>query len=298
MNPDRTANMVRDALLSGFSGIDTADHYRVHDGVKRGIEMARAQGYSGTPWVQTKMEGCGNSFDAGSRIVRGSCYEDTLAVFDKSLRELGVARVDSVLLHAPPCVIGASWNRGCGGPGDVYPDRTDCAAEEPCRMLQEQWRALEQAYLSNRTRAIGVSNYCDACLSCLARTATVQPHINQLLVHVGMGGGDDPAGLLSATERHGARVQAYRPLAQGAGVGSLLRDPTVASIAGAHGRSAAQIALRWVLQLGHALTTCTENVAHMRSDLEVFDFELSDDEMRRLNDLSNVPNDPTPMCLL
>ena len=74
-------------------------------------------------------------------------------------------------------------------------------------------------------------------------------------------------------------MQAYRPLAQGNGVGSLLRDETLKSIGRAHGKTSAQVALRWVLQLGHSLTTTTENVRHMSSDLQVFDFELSVEEM-------------------
>ena len=291
--------MVRDALLSGFLGVDTADHYRVHEGVKRGIAMARAQGYTRTPWIQTKMEGCGNSFDDGSRVAQGSCYADTLAVLDKSLRELGVPRVDSTLLHAPPCVVGAAWNNGCFGPGEVYPDRTDCSAAEPCHMIQEQWRALEHAYRTNRTRSIGVSNYCANCLECLARTSTISPHLNQFLYHIGMGGGADPAGLPTVTARHGARVQAYRPLAQAARGGtSLLRDPTVGAIARSHSKSAAQVALRWVLQSGHTLTTATENVGHMRSDLDVFDFELTHAEMATLDALNTVPTDPSIMCVL
>ena len=263
MNEDRTATMVRQALLAGFRGVDTANHYRVHGGVRRGIAEAKAAGHTGPVWIQTKMEGCGNSFDAQSRIVRGSCYEDTLRVFEASLRELGVESVDSTLLHSPPCVVGAPWVNQCFGPGDVYPDRADCSADEPCEMIQQQWRALEEAYTSGRTRSIGVSNYCSACLDCLARTATISPHINQLNFHLGMGAAD-PAGLLSDTERRGARVQAYRPLAQGSGVGALLRDPTVAAVARAHHKSAAQVALRWVVQLGHALTTTTENVEHVR----------------------------------
>ena len=225
-------------------------------------------------------------------------------------------------------------------------------------MMQAQWRALEHAYNTGRTRAIGVSNYCTGCLQCLNRTATVRPHINQLLVHVGMGGGADPGGLLSDTRRFGAAVQAYRPLAQGGGIGRLLAEPSVQDIAHAHGKSAAQVrshrmhrtaqplpcgdhtvsgphvpnrvalaasgahvvfpwplprvaftwplvvvrsgwqvALRWVLQLGHALTTTTENVAHMRADLDLFDdFELTEEEMGRLNRLDTVPNEPSIMC--
>ena len=109
-------------------------------------------------------------------------------------------------------------------------------------------------------------------------------------------GSSDPHGLLSATEAHGARVQAYRPLAHGQG--SLLHDPTVQSIASVRGKSAAQVALRWVLQLGHALVTSTESVAHMRSDLDIFEWALDAGEMRTLSRLDTSPDDPSIMCVL
>ena len=109
-------------------------------------------------------------------------------------------------------------------------------------------------------------------------------------------GSSDPHGLLSATAAHGAHVQAYRPLAHGEG--SLLHDQTVQSIARAHGKSAAQVALRFVLQLGHALVTSTESVTHMRSDLDIYDWNLDAGEMRTLSRLETSPDDPSIMCVL
>ena len=106
-------------------------------------------------------------------------------------------------------------------------------------MMQQQWKALEEEYAAGRTRSIGVSNYCAACLECIAGKATVAPHVNQFQFHAGMPG-PDPAGMLSATGKAGARVQAYRPLAHGEG--SLLVDKTVNAIGAAHGRSSAQVA--------------------------------------------------------
>ena len=299
MDNDKTEAMVTKALKVGFLGIDTANHYRNHLGVRRGIAAARAAGHvKGDVWLQTKMEGCGNSVDPRSPILKASCYEDTKKVFAASLQELGVDKVDLTLLHSPPCVPGATWNQGCiGHPAQdlVYPRRCDCTAEEPCRMMQQQWKALEEAYLAGQTRSIGVSNYCAACLECIRRTATVAPHVNQFQYHAGMPG-PDPAGLLSATARHGARVQAYRPLAHGSG--SLLNDVTIAAIGRAHSKTPAQVALRWVLQQGHTLTTSTENEAHMATNLDVFDWSLTHGDMATLNQLATSPDDPSIMCVL
>ena len=298
MDEAKTEAAVRKALLAGFSGIDTANHYRNHRGVARGIAAARAAGHRADVWLQTKIEGCGNSVDPRSPVRRGSCYRDSLAVFYASLTELGVDRVDLTLLHSPPCVPGARWNEGCiGNPAQdlVYPRLCHCSAPEPCEMMRQQWKALEELYAAGRTRAIGVSNFCDACLQCIASTATVAPHVNQFQLHAGMPGAD-PAGLVSATARGGARVQAYRPLAHGEH--SLLRDPTVAAIGRSHGKSAAQVALRWVLQHGHPLVTSSESEGHMRSDLDVFDWSLSQHEMRVLDALDTSQDVPTVMCVL
>lgn len=283
MNEGRTGAMVYDALFAGFPGVDTANHYRNGRGVARAIADATTNGFKGDVWLQTKIEGCGNSVDERSIIVRGSCYEDTLEVFDATLDELDVTTIDLTLLHAPPCVPGADWNEGCVGPepqDEVYPHLCDCAAAEPCHMIQEQWRALEKMYMAGRTRAIGVSNYCAACLDCIAKTSHVSPHVNQLYFHAGMQG-PDPAGLVTYTRSKGAVVQAYRPLAQG----GLLNDDIVQRIAGERGKSAAQVAMRWVVQAGHALVTTTENKEHMAGNLDIFDWALTAEDMEELNNL-------------
>ena len=82
------------ALLAGFPGVDTANHYRNHEGVRRGISSARRDGYKGDVWVQSKVEGCGNSVDSRSPVLRGQCYEHTLARLEDDLRNVGVEWLD------------------------------------------------------------------------------------------------------------------------------------------------------------------------------------------------------------
>ena len=126
--------------------------------------------------------------------------------------------------------------------------------------------------------------------------ATVTPHVNQIKLHAGMPG-SDPHGLVSFCQQQSTFVQAYRPLAHGEGL--LLRDETVKAIGRVHGKSAAQVALRWVLQLGHALVTSTEKVSHMVGDLNVFDWELSLAEMTQLSLLDTSPDSiVSEMCVL
>ena len=126
--------------------------------------------------------------------------------------------------------------------------------------------------------------------------ATVPPHVNMLKFHAGMG--PDPAGLLTATAAAGALVQAYEPL--GGGDASLFGEPVVVAAAAAHNKSAAQVLLKWVAQVGeHALVTATTDTEYMRQDLDLFDWALSADEMAALNSLGGHDDDPTgEFCVL
>ena len=275
----------------GFQGVDGANHYHNQIGVRDGIRA------SGTPrsklWLQTKVEPCGHS------IVRdGHCYEDTQAAFMQNLQQLDVAYVDMTLIHAPPCVPNSSWaDAQCRWDSAIYPSNCNCRAAAPCSMIQAQWRAFEEFYHAGLTRAIGVSNFCPACLECLAAASNTTPAVNQLQFHAGVGSAD-PRGLLSYNTKRGIVVQAYSPLG-GEQAGAVLSSPAAIAAGAAHGnRSSAQAVLRWVLQLGHTLAAATANPTHMVSDLDVFDFELTPSEMSAIGALDVAPDDPTKeMCL-
>jgi 2,5-diketo-D-gluconate reductase A len=265
-----------------------SDHNQI--GVRDGIAA------SGTPrkalWVQTKVEPCGHS------VVREHhCYEDTLTVLAQNLQQLDMPFVDMTLIHAPPCVPNSGWaDPTCLWDSMIYPHNCNCAAAEPCSMMQQQWRALEEMYRAGKTRAIGVSNFCPACLRCIAAASNTTPAVNQLQFHAGMGSAD-PQGLLSYNMKHGTLVQAYSPLG-GEQVRALLSSNVTKSIGAAHGKSAATTVLRWVVQLGFALTAASFSKAHMLSDLDVFNWSLSNEEMKQISALDIAPDDPTKnMCL-
>jgi diketogulonate reductase-like aldo/keto reductase len=279
----------------GFPGIDGANHYHNQDGVAKGIAL------SGTPreklWMQTKIEPCGHS------IVRhGHCYEDSLAAFTQNLEQLNTSYVDMTLIHSPPCVPNSTWaDAACvWDDEDIYPQHCNCASSEPCSMMQQQWAALELMLAQGRTRAIGVSNFCAPCLDCLAKVSTTVPAVNQLQFHAGMPGAD-PEGLVGASQARGIVAQAYSPLA-GEQAGALLGDPAMKAIGAAHNISSAQVALRWVLQLGVALTTATASEDHMVDDVSAWtpgaQGQLTDAEMAQITALSVAPDDPVKaMCL-
>ena len=299
----------------GFPGIDNANHYHNQAAVAAGIAA------SGTArnslWLQTKVEPCGHS------IVRdGHCYEDTLAAFDQNLAQLNTSSVELTLIHSPPCVPNSAWaDKQCvWDDEDIYPQNCNCAAAAPCAMMQQQWAALTLRYRQGKTKAIGVSNFCQDCLDCLAAAnssssssssdssssfseAPVVPAVNQLQFHVGSARlSTDADGLIRYNVARGIVVQAYSPLG-GDAAGAVMGSGALKAIAAAHNKSAAQVALRWVLQLnrwGLALVTSTDREDYMRDDIAGVSapWELSDAEMATLSALDVAPDDLTKtMCL-
>ena len=156
---------------------------------------------------------------------------------------------------------------------------------------------MEAFYKSGGTRSIGVSNFCESCLECVKKTATVKPMINQIQYHAGMGPGPTKA-LLKYCANEGVLVQAYAPLGGSSSVHPdhpypLIHNAALAAIGKKYQKSAVQVALRWVLQQGLPLATKSDRRDYMVEDTDVFDFELSQDDMQFLADTPIDPDDPT-----
>ncbi|MEU9150596.1 aldo/keto reductase [Streptomyces sp. NPDC048417] len=177
-------------------------------------------------------------------------YDTTLAAFDASLDRLGLDHVDLYLIHWPTPA------------RDLYLDT---------------WRALEKLYADGRTRAIGVSNFQPAHLERLLGAASVVPAVNQIELHPGL----QQAELRAFHTRHGIATEAWSPLAQGA----VLKDDAVTTIAAAHGKSPAQVVLRWHLQIGNVVIPKSVTETRIRENFDVFDFELGSQEIDALTAL-------------
>ena len=143
------------------------------------------------------------------------------------------------------------------------------------KSIQGQWAAFEEMLKEKSTKSIAVSNFSPTQLDCIPSNATV-PAINQLPYSVGHG--SDTA--VADNYAHGKIiVQAYSPL----GSGSVLSDPDVIEISKKHEKSTAQIALRWIIQRNATFTTSASTLQHFQEDLNIFNFQLSDAEMKTLN---------------
>lgn len=189
--------------------------------------------------------------------------KETRRQFEACLMELGMGYIDLMLLHWPS-------GKGLGSP------------ELNRKHRHEAWKVLEEMYRRGWARAIGVSNFAPKHLEQLKEDgATIVPMVNQFEASVTLQYTD----ILAYCKANGIVPQAYSPLGRAA-----KEVPQyVTSLATKYGKDHGQISLRYLYQLGYAITYSTSSEKRMVSNTQIFDFELTDDEMTELNGL-NVPD--------
>ncbi|MFF2572016.1 aldo/keto reductase [Streptomyces sp. NPDC058084] len=172
-------------------------------------------------------------------------YDSTLRAFDASLTKLGLDHVDLYLIHWP---VPAK---------DAYVDT---------------YRAFEKILSEGRARAIGVSNFLPEHLERLLGETSVVPAVNQIELHPQLQQSESRA----AHAKHGIATEAWSPLGQGRG---LLEVPALVAIAQKHGRTPAQVVLRWHLQVGNVVIPKSVTPSRIRENIDVFDFELDAEDL-------------------
>jgi 2,5-diketo-D-gluconate reductase A len=268
------AAAVKTAFAAGVTHVHAAFDYFNLPGVGRGLAAAPAgrAGYFLTGMTSP----CIHPAAPPKRNVSdpAACEALTTAEVDTTLALLGVQHVDLLLLHGPSAPFGS----------------TDGCSPEVCAVNAAQWRAYEAALAAGKTKAIGVSNFCQSCFECLAGAGVTVPAVNQIQLHVGTGA--DPEGLVSYHKARGIVTQAYAPLA----AGEVVSDPLTAAVAATlppsavgKPRSAAQVGLRWVLQSAAAgagrmaLVVKADDRAYLAEDLDVFGWALPDAAVQQLD---------------
>jgi 2,5-diketo-D-gluconate reductase A len=256
--PEQTVAAVSTALETGYRHVDTAAGY----GNERQVgEAIRRSGLDRSEvFIETKV------------WVSDYGYEETLHAFDKSAGKLGVDQIDLLLLHQP-------------------------APREFDRTL-EAYRALERLLADGKVRAIGVSNFMPEHLTRLLAERSVVPAVNQVEVHPYF----QQRAVLAANAEHGIRSQAWSPIGGITFYGgfgekhkSTLTDPTLAEIAAAHGKTPAQVMLRWHLQEGRQVIPKSVTPSRIAENFDVFDVTLTDAELRAIDALdTGVRGGPDP----
>jgi diketogulonate reductase-like aldo/keto reductase len=176
-------------------------------------------------------------------------HDSTLRACERSLRELGLEYVDLYLIHWPV----------------------------PSLRL-DSWRAMEKLLADGRCRAIGVSNFLERHLDELMAHSKVVPAVNQVELSPYL----SQESLRAYCQRHGIVVEAYSPLTRGQRLG----DPRLLEVARRHGKTAAQVLIRWCLQHGLVVLPKSVQPDRLRENAAVFDFDLSPSDMRTLDGLN------------
>ena len=244
--PEETRAAVEAALATGYRHIDTAAAY----GNER--EVGEAVATSGIDRSDVFLE---------TKIwISDYGYDQTLHGFEKSSGKLGVDRIDLLILH------------------QALPSEFD-------RTL-EAYRALETLLTDGKVRAIGVSNFMVEHLTTLLAKATVVPAVNQIEVHPYFQQRD----VQDFGAEHGILTQAWSPIGgitfyRDGQHTSTLQDPVIGEIAQAHGRTPAQIMLRWHLQQGRSAIPKSTKPQRIAENFDVFDFQLTGQQLAAIDDL-------------
>ena len=263
-----------------------------------------------------------------SAIAAGITHAD----FHPGIERNGVARVlpqvdrKSVFLNTK---IPTNWAKGWSSPSEAaasvpkfldenlailgtdYVDMLMLRDSTDPAVMQAMWAEMEKAKADGRARSLGVINYCEGALSCLLATANELPAINYFQMHAGMG--PDSGSLRAFGESRGIRTFAYGHVGERANptddTDELLSSPTLRRIGSAHGRTAEEVALRWVLQSGAAASvrpttdfrkgfsacdpTTSACADGLRSSANAFSYKLSAAEMKEIDSMTSPKGFPT-----
>ena len=178
-------------------------------------------------------------------------FDDALRAFDATYEALQRPQVDLFLIHWPLPTVGD---------------------------FTETWKAMERIYAEGRVRAIGVSNFQPAHLDRLRDETETVPAVNQIEVHPYL----TQEKLRRYDQDHGIATESWSPIAQG----GVLDDPAIEAVAKAHGRSPAQVVLRWHIQLDCIVFPKSVTPARIKENFEIFDFELTAAEMDAISALN------------
>jgi len=263
--PDETIGAVDAALAVGYRHIDTAAAYGNEREV--GEAIRRSELDRSDVFIETKV------------WISDYGYDETLHAFEKSAAKLGVDQIDLLILHQP-------------------------LPSEFARTI-EAYKALQKLLSDGKVRAIGVSNFLPEYLESLLAQVDVAPAVNQIELHPYFTQIETRA----LDTRHGILTQAWSPIggvygwAGENGAVPRLQNEAVLAIAESHGKTAAQVILRWHLQEGRSAIPKSVKPERILENIDVFDFELTVDDMRALAKIDTGrrgaidPDDATPEAI-
>lgn len=192
--------------------------------------------------------------------TRGT-YEEAYSSIQRSMAKLQVDYLDLLLIHWP--------NPKAFREDDAWKERN-----------KEVWRAMEDFYKEGKIKAVGISNFQIHHIEELLKTAEVVPHVNQISLSPGLTQDE----LVKYCQDKEIQIEAYSPL----GKGGAFSNETLKEMAAKYDRTVAQICLRWSLHHGFLPLPRSKTPANIKSNLNIFDFDLSPEDIERLNHLEGI----------
>lgn len=245
---DETATAVETALQAGYPLVDTAAAYFNEEQVGEGLRRSGVK--RSDVFVTTKL------------WISDYGYDETLHAFDRSMRKLGLEQLDLYLLH---------W------PMPMAFEKTAAS-----------WKAAERLLAEGRTRAIGVCNFSVQHLDALAQQSDIVPAVNQVELHPYFA----QAALREANRDRGIVTEAWSPSGgvnrywdDAKALGNPLQNTVITEIAARYGKTAAQVVLRWQIEIGNCAIPKSVNPGRIHENLDIFDFALTVQEVAAISAL-------------
>ena len=247
IDDDKAVQAVREAVKLGYRLIDTAQAYGNERGVGEGVRTC------GLPREQL--------FVASKVAAERKDYDSAAKSIDETLEKMGLDYLDQIIIHSPQ-----PWAEF----------RVEKRYFEENRAV---WKALEDARAAGKVKVIGVSNFLRDDLENLLTDCRVRPMVNQILLHIS----NTDKALVNFCKEQNIQVEAYSPIAHG----EALKNPAIAAMAQKYGVTAAQLCIRYVIQLGAVALPKTADPVHMKDNAAV-DFVISDEDMDALVNMDRI----------
>ena len=229
----------------------------VMDAVETGCRLIdTASSYQNEEAVGRAIKNCSipreELFITTKAYIQEMGYDQTIQAFDRSLKKLGLEYLDLYLIHMPFGVYYASW------------------------------RAMEKLYREGKVRAIGVCNFWPDRLLDLCFNAEIKPHINQIERHPHYQRMED----LQLMKELGVQPEAWAPFAEG--LKGMFNEPVLLDIAQKHGKTPAQVILRWNVQQGVIIIPKSVHKERIEENMAIWDFELDEEDMAQIAGLDQA----------
>ncbi|GAB6030466.1 hypothetical protein CHUAL_007332 [Chamberlinius hualienensis] len=250
---DAVKPVVDFALRHGYRSIDSAAFYRNEEGIGESVNRV-------LPVLGLKRE---DIFITTKLPPTHQGTEKCQEMFNTSLKNLNTPYIDLYLIHWP-------------GAAGINTTQSELVSS----LRRESWLKMEQLYKEGAVRAIGVSNYTIKHLEELFSYCTVKPAVNQVECHPHL----TQKELLDYCKLHGIHLQAYSSLGTSTTT-ELLDDKVVNEVAKKLNKTPAQVLLRWAIQQGIGVIPKASNLDHVKANHQVWDFSLSDEDVKLLNNL-------------